>query len=139
MKKDDVDVRIVKRWPKGEIIRLYTAGGWWKGSDDPATVGRIISGSFAFAVAVDGSTGKAVGMGRVISDGVSDAYIQDVVVLPRRRGMQVGQDIIKALRDRCILKGIGWIGLVAEPGTGSFYSRLGFRPLKGHLAMRHMG
>ncbi len=51
---------------------------------------RLIRGSFLFAVAVDRKTGHAVGMGRVISDGVSDGYIQDLVVLPEYRKTGIG-------------------------------------------------
>ena len=46
-------------------------------------INDLIRGSFLFAVAIDISTGRAVGMGRVISDGIADAYIQDLVVLRR--------------------------------------------------------
>jgi len=69
---------------------LYRAGGWWKDEYDPAEIPGLIRGSFAFAVAVEEESGRAVGMGRVISDGVSDAYIQDLVVLPEYRSRNVG-------------------------------------------------
>ena len=139
MKTEDVSVRIVKKWPRKEIIRLYKAGGWWNGSDAPSLVDKMISGSFAFAVAVDIPSGKAVGMGRVLSDGASDAYIQDVVVAPERRKREIGGRIIRALRDHCLGRGVGWVCLVAEPGTEGFYRKLGFRRMRGHSPMRHKG
>ncbi|MDO8804314.1 MAG: N-acetyltransferase, partial [Elusimicrobiota bacterium] len=57
------------------IITIYRAHGWWGPSDKPALLKRIIKGSHCFAVALLG--GRVIGMGRAISDGVSDAYIQD--------------------------------------------------------------
>jgi len=36
---------------------------------DPSGIGSLIAGSFVFAVAVDARTDKAIGMGRVISNG----------------------------------------------------------------------
>jgi ribosomal protein S18 acetylase RimI-like enzyme len=66
-------------------------------------------------------------MGRVISDGASDGYIQDVVVLPEFRGRGIGREIIRRLTDRCVAAGLTWIGLVAEPGTQKFYETLGFQ------------
>ena len=91
MSADDISVALVSSWDAREIVALYRAGGWWKDEYDPAEVPRLISGSFAFVVAADKNTGRAVGMGRVISDGVSDAYIQDLVVLPGTAGGIWGQ------------------------------------------------
>jgi aralkylamine N-acetyltransferase len=79
---DNISVQLVHSWDKIEIANLYRAGGWWKEEYDPDELPRLIQGSFLFAVAVDKKTGRAIGMGRVISDGVSDGYIQDLVVLP---------------------------------------------------------
>jgi aralkylamine N-acetyltransferase len=137
--KKGITIRFVRKWPRRAILRLYAAGGWWGPADKVSSIGRIISGSFAFAVAVDEVSGEAVGMGRVLSDGVSDAYIQDVIVLPEYRGRRVGERIVASLRDHCLKKKIGWVGLVAESGTGRFYGKLGFKPLGGHTPMKHAG
>lgn len=139
-KKAKIVIRFAKDWSDREVIGLYKAGGWWDDLvDEAAIVGNIISGSFVFAVAVDVESGKAVGMGRVLSDGASDAYIQDVVVLPGYRRRGVGKMLILALRDFCLSKKIGWIALVAESGTEKFYSDLGFRVMPGHTPMKYMG
>ena len=70
-------------------------------------------------------------MGRAISDGVSDAWLQDIVVLDDYRKHGIGRAIILKLVEVCQLKKIGWIGLVAEPGTKEFYKPLGFDTLPG--------
>ena len=76
-------IEAVKEWPEDRIVELYRAGGWWKEEYDPSGIRPMIQGSFLFVIArMDDMT---VGMGRAISDGVSDAYIQDVVVLPEYR------------------------------------------------------
>lgn len=134
-----VEVRFVKSWPMQQILDLYAAGGWLDGSEDAAFVEKVVSGSFVFAVAVDKSSGKAVGMGRVLSDGVSDAYIQEVVVLPECRKKDVGKKIVLALRDHCLRNGVSWIALVAEPGTEGFYGSLGFRIMESFSPMRYVG
>jgi ribosomal protein S18 acetylase RimI-like enzyme len=138
-KDNSVVVRLVKKWPIDEIVGLYQAGGWWSEGDDVSSVKDIISGSFVFAVAVDSGSGRAVGMGRVLSDGVSDAYIQDVIVLPECRKKNVGRMIIVALRNYCLSKNVRWVALVAEEGTEGFYSGLGFKVMKGHTAMKYEG
>ena len=126
----EYEIRFVDAWAEENIIELYKAGGWWKEHYLPSDIGGIIRGSFAFVVAVN-NTGRAIGMGRAISDGISDAWIQDVSVLPEWRGLGIGQAIIKTLLDFCIRKGLCWVGLVAEPGTREFYTPLGFRELLG--------
>jgi GNAT superfamily N-acetyltransferase len=135
MQQKKVEIQCIDSWPVEEIVELYKAGGWWKDSYDPAGIPALITGSFAFAVAVDPTTGKAIGMGRVLSDGVSDAYIQDIVVLPLYRKQDIGKKIVGALIDHCLSKGIIWIGLIAEPGTAQFYTALGFKPMEQYVPL----
>jgi aralkylamine N-acetyltransferase len=130
-----IAVRLVRSWDENEIAGLYRAGGWWKEEYSASELPRLIEGSFLFAVAIHIRSGRAVGMGRVISDGVSDGYIQDLVVLPSCRGTGVGKEIVAALVNGCKESGISWIGLIAEPDTESFYLPLGFRPMTGHIPL----
>ncbi|MBN1281335.1 MAG: GNAT family N-acetyltransferase [Candidatus Thermoplasmatota archaeon] len=131
----DTEIRLVDTWSTEDIVALYRAAGWWKDTYDPAGIPLLIAGSFAFAVVVNKQTGKAIGMGRVLSDGVSDAYIQDVVILPAYRGLDLGKQLVRTLIQRCQEKGIKWIGLMAEPGSSQFYTALGFTPLKDYSPM----
>nr|WP_321350016.1 GNAT family N-acetyltransferase [uncultured Methanoregula sp.] len=135
----EIEIQCVQSWNADEIVDLYRAGGWWKEEYDPAEIPRLIRGSFVFAVAVDRSTGRAVGMGRVISDGVSDGYVQDLVVLPRFRKLGIGARLLAALVQNCRQSGVTWIGLVAEPGTDRFYKPLGFLPLEGYVPLLLQG
>ena len=137
MKDKKIEIKIVDSWPDHEIVELYKVGGWWKDRYNSSGLEHLIKGSFAFAVAVEKSSGKAIGMGRIISDGVSDAYIQDLVVLPEHRDKGIGQEIVRTLLDYCTSKKILWIGLIAEPDQDGFYSNLGFKPMKKHIPMKH--
>jgi len=130
-----IRVEIVESWENNAIVDLYRAGGWWKEGMDPTRLGELIEGSFLFAVAIDISTGKTVGMGRVISDGIADAYVQDLVVLEGWKEMGVGRMILSRLLEESISHKITWIGLIAEPGTESFYTSLGFVPMEDHVPM----
>ena len=136
---DEIVVQLVRSWDNNEIADLYRAGGWWKEEYDPAALDSLIEGSFSFAVAVEKKTGKAVGMGRVLSDGVSDGYIQDLVVLPEFRKSGVGKEIVSALVKQCIQSGITWIALIAEPDTEKFYLPLGFESMQGHIPLIFRG
>jgi ribosomal protein S18 acetylase RimI-like enzyme len=136
MQKNAIDIKIVTSWAENDIVELYKAGGWWKDSYDPAGIPALIAGSFAFAVAVDHASGKTIGMGRVLSDRVSDAYIQDLIVLPQYRRHHVGSNLVFALLDYCKSKGVTWIALIAEPNTDGFYKTLGFKPMERYVPMQ---
>ncbi len=130
-----LEYRVVAEAPSEAVIELYKAGGWWRESQAwREAIPAMIRGSYCFMLAL-APDGRAVGMGRVLSDGVSDAYIQDVVVVPELRGQGVGSEIIERLTAHCRAQGIGWIGLVAEPGTQPFYEGLGYHALEGYQPM----
>ena len=131
----NIEIKLVKNWLTTDIVILYKAGNWWKNYYDPDELPRLIRNSYAFAVAVDKTTDKAIGMGRVISDGISDAYIQDVVVLPAYRRHKIGKHIIDILTQHCQTNNIKWIGLIAEPGSIEFYTALNFHQMKNHVPM----
>jgi len=135
MSNGDIEIRLVDSWSIDEIVELYRAGGWWKESYDTSLINQMIDGSFIFAVVVDTTIDKAVGMGRVISDGISDAYIQDLVVLPKYRGHGIGKKLVDSLIKQCLSNGIVWIGVIAEPGSNKLYRGLGFKPMKDHIPM----
>lgn len=123
-------VRLVREVPADAIAALYEAGGWWEDSPGAKeTIPKIVRGSFAFAVAEEVSTGRIVGMGRILSDGVSDAYLQDLVVLKEFRRHRLGRALVRFLLGHCAGQGIGWIGIVCAPGTERFYDSVGIEGL----------
>jgi ribosomal protein S18 acetylase RimI-like enzyme len=133
----EIRYEVVTELPVEDIVNLYKAGGWWR--EFPywrEIIPKMIHGSFCFMAACD-PNGQVVGMGRAISDGVSDAYIQDVVVLPRCRRRGIGRELVRRLTQYCVDRKIAWIGLIAEPGTEDFYRCLGYHPLKGYQPMLH--
>ena len=132
----EIEIRIVRRVDREQVKRLYSEAGWWEPEDEQASswIDRMVEGSFCFAGAYAGD--RLVGMARAISDGASDAYIQDVTVLRGYRRQGIGRRLITALIECLKEKKINWIGLVAEPGSEPLYERLGFAPLVGHTPMR---
>lgn len=109
-------------------MALYQAAGWWSaGGDHPEIVDGIIRGSHCFLVACQAS--RIIGMGRAISDGASDAYVQDVTVQDTFRHQGIGRNIVERLLHRLEGDGIQWIGLIAENKSQEFYSPMGFRPM----------
>jgi aralkylamine N-acetyltransferase len=133
--REAVDYEAVTGAPVEEVVELYKAAGWWQESPEArAVIPLMIKGSLCFMVARS-IQGRIVGMARVVSDGYSDAYIQDVVVLKDFRGRGVGRELVQRLTQFCVSRKISWIGLVAEPGTQGLYEDLGFGPLVGYQPM----
>ena len=116
------------------LTQLYRQAGWWQDeTDNPEVVAGIVNGSHCFLVARKADT--IVAMGRAISDGISDAYIQDVTVDRSFRGQGIGSAMVARLTARLEADGIGWIGLIAERKTHPFYRPLGFTPMADALPM----
>jgi aralkylamine N-acetyltransferase len=131
----ELEFEAVNSAPVEEIVELYKSAGWWQESPEARSViPAMIRGSYCFMVA-RALDGQIIGMARVISDGHSDAYIQDVAVLENYRRQGVGRELVRRLTQFCVSRKIGWIGLVAEPGTQSLYEELGFGPLTGFQPM----
>ena len=112
-----------------QLRELYREAGWIEAGDAAEFLVPAITGSTVAAGAF--ANGELVGFGRALSDGCSDAYIQDVVVHPDFRGKGIGGMIVAFLVSELEARGVDWIALVGEPGTESFYARLGFEAKKG--------
>jgi GNAT superfamily N-acetyltransferase len=130
-----ISYRVIRNWDESEIIDLYRAGGWWEMGLNPLNIPLLMHGSFLFVIALDTGTDHAVGMGRIISDGSSDGYIQDVVVHHDYRENGIGTAIVSLLRSLGLAFGLSWMGLISVPGEENFYKRAGFSPMKNHIPM----
>ena len=117
-----------------DITTLYKDAGWWDDSYTTDFIPEMVKNSTIAIGVVHNNT--LIGFGRAISDRVSDAYIQDVVVLSKFRGNGIGAKIISKIIDALHKKEIDWIGLIGEPGTENFYKRLGFATLENHIPMK---
>jgi spermidine synthase len=136
---DHIKIHLIDTADPQDIKALYKDAGWWEDEyeGNEEFLETLSQDSAIFAAAFDKEI--MVGMGRALSDLKSDAYIQDVVVLKPYRGMGIGGRIIQILVNALQKQGVDWIGLVGEPGTGSFYRRLGFREMKDHIPFKYEG
>jgi len=118
-----------------KIICLYQTAGWWTGQahENTELIRRIVTGSHCFVLACEGN--EIIGMGRAISDGISDAYIQDVTVLPEFRGQGVGTGIVQEILKQLRADGLQWIGLIAGRHSHPFYRKMGFEEMPAATAM----
>lgn len=131
---EELRVEIVKEVNPDAVVDLYMDAGWWEEGWSEDVIPAMVRNSFCFAALFAGS--ELVGMGRALSDGVSDAYIQDVVVRTDFRGQGWGQKIVKRLVEELRAEGIDWIGLIGAPGTKEFYEKLGFSVMPEFIPMK---
>jgi len=75
--------------------------------------------------------GQLIGFGRAISDGVFQAAIYDIAILPEYQAQGIGAIIIKIIIDK--FSNCNFI-LYAAPGKEGFYQTLGFRKMKTGMA-----
>ena len=117
-----------------EAARLYCLAGWVDEERHCGFLGAALANSCAVCAAV--ADGRLIGMGRALGDGVSDAYIQDVVVDPEFRGQGIGGAIVRRLVRELRSRGVDWLALVGAPGTEGFYRALGFHAPAGYTFWR---
>ncbi len=86
--------------------------------------------SHAVVFAFDGE--KLIGFGRAISDGICQAALYDVAVLPAYQGLGIGSTIVTELVCHC--PGCNII-LYASPGKERFYQKMDFRKMKTAMAL----
>ena len=75
---------------------------------------------------------KLIGFGRAISDGIRQAAIYDIAVLPEYQGKGIGKLILENIIKK--LPSCNFI-LYASPGKEGFYESLGFSKLKTGMGL----
>ena len=115
-----IEYRVPAEIPLGEAAELYVEAGWME-TADADEVAAMLKGTYAVSAAFH--QGKLIGFMRAFSDGVSDAYMLDLIVNKEYRRLGIGRKILDNLTDHLKRQGIDWILCIGAPGTGEFYSR----------------
>lgn len=118
--------------PIEDALDLYDAVGWSAYTDAPETLERALAGSTRVVTAR--RDGMLLGLARVISDGATIAYLQDVLVRPDAHRTGIGRRLVEEVfasldpvRQHVLLTD-------AEPGQRGFYEALGFTEAHDHQA-----
>ena len=110
-----------------DVLHLYQAVGWTNYTNQPQMLAQALSHSLATYLARDGE--KIVGLVRLIGDGFSSVFVQDLIVLPTYQRQGIGSTLMKqALSD---YKDTYQIQLATDESekTLGFYRSLGFETL----------
>ncbi len=113
-----------------EVVALYRAVGWITYADHPDMLRAALAGSTRVVTAH--RSGRLVGLARVISDGASICYLQDVLVHPDEQRRGTGRQLVLAalepyadVRQKVLLTD-------DEPGQRAFYESLGYTEVHEH-------
>ena len=109
------------------VLHLYQAVGWTNYTHQPEMLEQALSHSLVIYVALDGDA--VVGLIRLVGDGFSSVFVQDLIVLPSCQRQGIGSSLMKeALED---YKDAYQVQLVTEQTerTLGFYRSMGFEIL----------
>jgi spermidine synthase len=107
-----------------DAAHLYRQAGWIGKSAPETELIPILRNAYCVMGAWDES-GHLIGMMRALSDGVSDAYLLDMVVEESHRRKGLAHEILRRLNAYLKEKGIDWIVCISVPGAESLYSSSG--------------
>ena len=110
-----------------DVLHLYQAVGWTNYTNQPEMLEQALSHSLAIYVALDGDA--VVGLIRLIGDGFSSVFVQDLIVLPTYQRQGIGSNLMKeALADYNDAYQVQLATEQTEKNLG-FYRSLGFETL----------
>lgn len=108
-----------------EYQALHKTTGWnAKGLYTYDQLYQAVCNSWYSVSIYDGSV--LIGYGRIISDGIYQTFICDVMVHPDYQRQGLGIKVMEALLAHCKRQDIKWIQLSCAKGKQQFYQKLGF-------------
>ncbi|MGQ9630397.1 MAG: GNAT family N-acetyltransferase [bacterium] len=125
--------QIVRQAPitGAQIEALRAAVGW---DSMRGTYDRILARSYTHFSVADGA--RLIGFVNVISDGIADAFLVDLMVHPdfQRRG--IGRALISRAIEDLSADGIRCIQAIFDPNLEPFYRKCGFHIVKAGIIDR---
>ena len=110
-----------------DILHLYQAVGWTNYTNQPQMLEQALSHSLVIYLALDGDA--VVGLIRLVGDGFSSVFVQDLIVLPSYQRQGIGSALMKeALEDYKEVYQVQLATEQTEKNVG-FYRSMGFETL----------
>ncbi len=109
---------------QGELVDLYNAVGWSAYTRDPVRLVAAVDASLSVVTARE--DGELIGLARLVGDGQTIAYLQDILVRPTYQGRGIGREIFRRVfapyedvRQKVLITD-------DEPAQRAFYESMGF-------------
>ena len=130
---DSIEYLVPAEIDPAEAAELYVEAGWMDTADEAETA-AMLRGTFAVSAAFH--EGRLIGFMRAFSDGVSDAYMLDLIVNQAYRRLGIGRKILDNLTGYLKQRGIDWILCIGAPDTDQFYGRTRAEKMDGYTPYR---
>ena len=110
-----------------DVLHLYQAVGWTNYTNQPQMLEQSLAHSLAIYVARDGE--EIVGLVRLVGDGFSSVFVQDLIVLPSYQRQGIGSSLMKQALEN--FKEAYQVQLATEQTEKNvgFYRSMGFETL----------
>jgi N-acetylglutamate synthase-like GNAT family acetyltransferase len=118
--KDSLDIEVIYDF-------LHNESYWAKGRDKGTIQNSIKHTTLCFGV-YKKEAGEQVGFARVISDFTTHAYLCDVFILPRYRGLGLSKRLLESIVHHPDLQGVKKM-MLATQDAHSLYEKYGFMPI----------
>ena len=110
-----------------DVLHLYQAVGWTNYTNQPQMLEQALYHSLVIYLALDGDA--VVGLIRLVGDGFSSVFVQDLIVLPSYQRQGIGSTLMKqALEDFKEAYQVQLATEQTEKNVG-FYRSMGFETL----------
>ena len=93
-----MEIREYTTYREDEILRLYTEVGWTAYTENMPALRRGYENSLLVLAAYDGD--DLLGIIRVVGDGATIVFIQDILVFPEKQRQGIGTALLRAVLDR---------------------------------------
>ena len=119
-----MEIKEYKDYKESEIRQIYTEVGWTAYTENMPVLEQGYKNSLLVLAAYDND--ELLGIIRVVGDGFSIIFVQDILVFPSKQRKGVGTALLKAVLDR--YHDVRQIELTTDntPKTLAFYKSLGF-------------
>ena len=135
----NIDYKVNKIPNSNDVLKLYNDANWFAYTKDLDTLMLSLEKSIYTLSAWDGDT--LVGLVRVVGDGVSIVYIQDVLVKSSHKRQGIGTQLVKEVLKA--YENVRQVVLITDEKDESnvFYASLGLKKLtdfQGNLYVRYI-
>ena len=122
-----MEIKEYKEYKEDEIKRLYSEVGWSSYTENMSVLEQGYKNSLLVLAAYENE--ELLGIIRVVGDGFTIVFVQDILVFPEKQRQGVGTALLKAVLAQ--YPDVRQIELITDntPKTVAFYKSLGFYEL----------
>lgn len=122
-----MEIKEYQTYNEQEIIDLYQSVGWTNYTSCPEMLEEAYKNSLCILGAFEKE--KLVGVVRVVGDGISIVFVQDILVLPEYQRQGVGSALMRAILEK--YASVYQVELLTDSTEKSkaFYSSVGLAPV----------